>query len=304
MYSFFSHIYTEESFTHRLLQNQAKAAKEWKRHEEHMLCWKDDKPVYVVGAEGKWGVTRSVAKLWPLGFDYICLSKVPPLSCRVHYIYTHAVRRICSLALTLSWNVWDVCELEIVGNRAGTWLLICKCDPTWDWDSGRERKRGKGASVSTRETDRQTNRKQKRKQAGRERVQSISISSTMEDFAVSFWIYIGVMSIFVGGAVKKFLAFNIGAMPSVVAWLGATLLVERLCALCMPAVLARLVLCVCCWLYFTWATPKPSLPVEDKAVFITGKQEPKQEQNEMNDYVCHSTFFVFFFWSVADSEDH
>lgn len=92
----------------------------------------------------------------------------------------------------------------------------------------------------------------------------------MEDFAVSFWIYIGVMSIFVGGAVKKFLAFNIGAMPSVVVWLGATLLVERLCALCMPAVLARLVLCVCCWLYFTWATPKPSLPVEDKAVFITG----------------------------------
>ncbi|RXN21080.1 corticosteroid 11-beta-dehydrogenase isozyme 2 [Labeo rohita] len=91
----------------------------------------------------------------------------------------------------------------------------------------------------------------------------------MEDFAVSFWIYIGVMSVFVGGAVKKFLAFHIGAMPSVVAWLGATLLLERLCALCMPAVLARLVLCVSCWLYFTWATPKPFLPVEGKAVFIT-----------------------------------
>ncbi|XP_051511319.1 11-beta-hydroxysteroid dehydrogenase type 2 isoform X2 [Myxocyprinus asiaticus] len=92
----------------------------------------------------------------------------------------------------------------------------------------------------------------------------------MEDCAVSFWIYIGVMSIFVGGAVKKFLASHMGAMPSVVAWLGATLLLERLCALCMPAVLARLVLCVSCWLYFSWATPKSSLPVEGKAVFITG----------------------------------
>ncbi|XP_051968278.1 11-beta-hydroxysteroid dehydrogenase type 2-like [Xyrauchen texanus] len=92
----------------------------------------------------------------------------------------------------------------------------------------------------------------------------------MEDCAVTFWIYIGVMSIFVGGAVKKFLASHMGAMPSVVAWLGATLLLERLCALCMPAVLARLFLCVSCWLYFSWATPKPSLPVEGKAVFITG----------------------------------
>lgn len=83
------------------------------------------------------GGTRNVAKLWPLGFDYICLSIVPPLSCRVHYIYTHAVRRICSLALLLSYSelerVRSVCslpELEIVGNRVGTWLLICKCDPT------------------------------------------------------------------------------------------------------------------------------------------------------------------------------
>ncbi|TRY56510.1 hypothetical protein DNTS_015658 [Danionella cerebrum] len=92
----------------------------------------------------------------------------------------------------------------------------------------------------------------------------------MEEFAVSFWIYIVVMSMFVGGAMKKFLALHIGALPSVVAWLGVTLLVERLCALCMPAVLARLVLCVSCWLYFSWASPKPFLPVEGKAVFITG----------------------------------
>lgn len=112
----------------------------------------------------------------------------------------------------------------------------------------------------------------------------------MEDCAVSFWIYIGVMSILVGGAVKKFQAFHIGAMPSVVAWLGATLLVERLCALCMPAVLARLVLCVSCWLYFTWATPKPFLPVEGKAVFITGKTKQKKQNKNiiwaLNEWAC------------------
>ncbi len=102
---------------------------------------KDMKSKYLVGKETNVcmsvGGTRNVAKLWPLGFDYICLSIVPPLSCRVHYIYTHAVRRICSLALLLSYSelerVRSVCslpELEILGNRVGTWLLICKCDPT------------------------------------------------------------------------------------------------------------------------------------------------------------------------------
>jgi len=130
-------------------------------------------------------------------------------------------------------------------------------------------------------------------------VQSIFTSGTMEDCSVSFWIYFGVMLIFVGGAVKKFLAFHIGAMPSVVAWLGATLLVERMCALCMPAVLARLVLCVSCWLYFTWATPKPSLPVEGKAVFITGKNRNKKDrtetksQNKLCDRVCHCSDCVY-----------
>ncbi|XP_072527256.1 11-beta-hydroxysteroid dehydrogenase type 2 [Salminus brasiliensis] len=92
----------------------------------------------------------------------------------------------------------------------------------------------------------------------------------MDDYALSFWIYMGVMSVFVGGTLKKFLAAHVSAMPSLVAWLGATLLVERLCALCMPAVLALFALCAACWLYTTWAAPAPTLPVEGKAVFITG----------------------------------
>ncbi|XP_062845468.1 11-beta-hydroxysteroid dehydrogenase type 2 [Trichomycterus rosablanca] len=92
----------------------------------------------------------------------------------------------------------------------------------------------------------------------------------MDIYAISFWIYMGVMSVLVGGTLKKFLASHIRAMPSLVAWLGATLLVERLCTLCMPAVLALAVICATCWLYSLWASPPPVLPVESKAVLITG----------------------------------
>lgn len=95
----------------------------------------------------------------------------------------------------------------------------------------------------------------------------------MDACALSFWIYMGVLSVFVGGTLKKFLASHVSAVPSLVAWLGATLLVERLCAMCMPAVLALAVFCATCWLYSLWAAPPPVLPVEGKAVFITGKND-------------------------------
>lgn len=104
-----------------------------------------------------------VVKLWLLGFYYICLSRVPPLSCRVHYIYTHSQTNLftSSYSPTLSWNVWDVCELEIVGNWAGTWLLICKCDPTWerhrDKETGREKKRERYQCQYKREKKRKRN---------------------------------------------------------------------------------------------------------------------------------------------------
>ncbi|KAK3510128.1 hypothetical protein QTP70_026841 [Hemibagrus guttatus] len=92
----------------------------------------------------------------------------------------------------------------------------------------------------------------------------------MDAYALSFWIYMGVLSVFVGGTLKKFLASHVSAVPSLVAWLGAMLLVERLCAMCMPAVLALAIFCATCWLYSLWAAPPPVLPVEGKAVFITG----------------------------------
>ncbi|XP_045564224.1 corticosteroid 11-beta-dehydrogenase isozyme 2 [Salmo salar] len=90
----------------------------------------------------------------------------------------------------------------------------------------------------------------------------------MEDYLD--WIYMGVMSAFVGGAMKKVLASHISAAPTVVAWLGVTLLVERLWFFCVPAALVLAVLCLTCCLYSARTAPAPTLPVQGKAVFITG----------------------------------
>nr|XP_046197150.1 corticosteroid 11-beta-dehydrogenase isozyme 2-like [Oncorhynchus gorbuscha] len=90
----------------------------------------------------------------------------------------------------------------------------------------------------------------------------------MEDYLD--WIYMGVMSAFVGGAMKKVLASHVSAAPTVVAWLGVTLLVERLWFFCVPAVLVLAALCLACCLYSIRTAPAPTLPVQGKAVFITG----------------------------------
>ncbi|XP_036399727.1 corticosteroid 11-beta-dehydrogenase isozyme 2-like [Megalops cyprinoides] len=92
----------------------------------------------------------------------------------------------------------------------------------------------------------------------------------MEDYALSFWIYMGVMSVFVGGAMKKILASHISAAPTLLAWLGVTVLVERLCSLWPPAILALAVLCTVCCLSSSRSAPAQTLPTEGKAVFITG----------------------------------
>ena len=93
----------------------------------------------------------------------------------------------------------------------------------------------------------------------------------MEDYALPFWLYMGVMSMFVGGAIKKVLASHISAVPTLVAWLSATVLVERLWSFCMPAVLVLAALCLACCLYSVRTAPMPALPAEGKVVFITGK---------------------------------
>lgn len=99
-------------------------------------------------------------------------------------------------------------------------------------------------------------------------------SLMMDDYTLPFWIYLGVLTMIVGGAMKKILASHLSTASTLVAWLGATVLVERLWAFCLPAVLLLALLGLGCCLYSTArAIPPPvTLPVHGKAVFITGKK--------------------------------
>ncbi|XP_056134503.1 11-beta-hydroxysteroid dehydrogenase type 2 isoform X1 [Lampris incognitus] len=92
----------------------------------------------------------------------------------------------------------------------------------------------------------------------------------MEDYTLPFWIYMGVLTMLVGGAMKKLLASHISAAPTLVAWLGATVLVERLWTFYVPFFLGLAVIFLTCRLYSTRNNPEPLLPAEGKAVLITG----------------------------------
>lgn len=94
----------------------------------------------------------------------------------------------------------------------------------------------------------------------------------MDDYTLPFWIYLGVLTVFLGGAMKRILASHLSAAPPLVAWLGAMVLVERLWALCLPVVLLLALLGLGCCLYSAARTGPPlaALPAHGKAVFITG----------------------------------
>ncbi|XP_035483646.2 11-beta-hydroxysteroid dehydrogenase type 2 [Scophthalmus maximus] len=94
----------------------------------------------------------------------------------------------------------------------------------------------------------------------------------MDDYTLPFWIYLGVLSVLVGGAMKKVLASHLSPAPTLAAWLGATVLVERLWAFCLPAALLLVLLGLACCLYSATRTgpPPATLPAQGKAVFITG----------------------------------
>ncbi|KAM4744200.1 11-beta-hydroxysteroid dehydrogenase type 2-like [Anableps anableps] len=93
----------------------------------------------------------------------------------------------------------------------------------------------------------------------------------MDDYNLPYWIYLAVVTVFMGGAMKKLLASHLSAGPTLVAWLGATVLVERLWAFRLPAMLLLVLLAVVCCIYSRSRTgPLPSLPAEGKAVLITG----------------------------------
>ncbi|XP_061102835.1 11-beta-hydroxysteroid dehydrogenase type 2-like [Conger conger] len=93
----------------------------------------------------------------------------------------------------------------------------------------------------------------------------------MEDCSLPFWIYMGVMSMFVGGAVRKALAWQVRGAPALLAGLGAALLVERLWALWPPAVLALTALLAARpYLPGAGGARRRPLPAEGRAVLITG----------------------------------
>ncbi|MEQ2298615.1 hypothetical protein AMECASPLE_007064 [Ameca splendens] len=93
----------------------------------------------------------------------------------------------------------------------------------------------------------------------------------MDDYNLSFWVYLVVVTVLVGGGIKKILASHLSTGPTLVAWLGATVLVERLWAFCLPAMLLFMLLALICYIYLRSRTgPPPTLPVQGKVVFITG----------------------------------
>ncbi|XP_038136027.1 corticosteroid 11-beta-dehydrogenase isozyme 2-like [Cyprinodon tularosa] len=93
----------------------------------------------------------------------------------------------------------------------------------------------------------------------------------IENYNIPFWIYLAVVSMFVGGAMKKILACHLSVGPTLVAWLGATVLVERLWVFCLPAMLLLVLLAAMGCIYSRSRTAQlPNLPAQGKAVFITG----------------------------------
>lgn len=93
----------------------------------------------------------------------------------------------------------------------------------------------------------------------------------MEDYTLPFVIYLCVLTMFLGGAVKKILASQLSGASTFMAWLGATVLVERLYAFCLPAALLLAAVGLAFWLCRNIrAKPEQLLSADGKAVFITG----------------------------------
>ncbi|XP_056269680.1 LOW QUALITY PROTEIN: 11-beta-hydroxysteroid dehydrogenase type 2 [Pseudoliparis swirei] len=90
----------------------------------------------------------------------------------------------------------------------------------------------------------------------------------MDGYALPFWIYLGVLSVLVGGAMKKMLASHLGPAPPLVAWLGAAVLAERLWAVCPPValLLGEPAACTPASRHTCYASSSPG----HKAVLITG----------------------------------
>lgn len=97
----------------------------------------------------------------------------------------------------------------------------------------------------------------------------------MDNYALPVWIYLAVLTVFVGGAMKKIHASHLGTCPPLVVWLGAAMLVERLFALCAPALLLLLAVLLGLCAFARSAAPPATLPAAGKAVLITGRTQPE-----------------------------
>lgn len=93
----------------------------------------------------------------------------------------------------------------------------------------------------------------------------------MDNYSLPVWIYLPVLTVFVGGAMKKIMASHLGTSPPLVAWLGAAVLAERLLALCTatPLLLLSVLLGLCA--FARSAAPPAVLPTAGKAVLVTGR---------------------------------
>lgn len=90
----------------------------------------------------------------------------------------------------------------------------------------------------------------------------------MEEFTLPSWIYLCVVALMVGGVVKKVVASHLSTISSVMAWLSATMLAQRLPGDLMPLVLLGLT-CGIWWV--AWRRPRPvHMAAHGKAVVITG----------------------------------
>ncbi|CAL8243611.1 unnamed protein product [Lota lota] len=93
----------------------------------------------------------------------------------------------------------------------------------------------------------------------------------MEEHGLSLWIYIGVLTLMLMGALQRVLPLHLSSGPALVAWLGASMLMERLWAFWPAAMLLlTLTLGLAWWLRSTQISQDALLAPEGRAICITG----------------------------------
>ena len=99
----------------------------------------------------------------------------------------------------------------------------------------------------------------------------------MEEHGLSLWIYVGVLTLMLMGVLQRVLPLHFSSWPALVAWLGASVLMEWLWAF-WPAALLILTLTpgLAWWLRSTRISQDALLAPEGRAICITGQSNPKQ----------------------------